>query len=193
MAWRRTGDKPLLAPMPPKITIILNKARTLWIIIGMYCAVFIVMMTSSNGNIFRVPGPLCGVFTGHRWIHRTKASNAELRWILWSVPWINGWVNNREAGDLRRYRAHYDVIVIVHVVETYIILWCLLLYCQSFANCKFSLFFKWVWNSLMFGLALSVVNWKVFILFLRVRYDRLPCCKIIMWTYMDSLMGNISS
>ena len=24
---------------------------------------------------------------------------------------INGWVNNREAGDLRRYRTHYDVIV----------------------------------------------------------------------------------
>ena len=25
--------------------------------------------------------------------------------------WINPWVNNREAGDLRRYRAHYDVTV----------------------------------------------------------------------------------
>ena len=25
--------------------------------------------------------------------------------------WINGWVNNREAGDFRRYRAHYDVTV----------------------------------------------------------------------------------
>ena len=25
--------------------------------------------------------------------------------------WINGWINNREAGDLRRCRAHYDVIV----------------------------------------------------------------------------------
>ena len=25
--------------------------------------------------------------------------------------WINDWVNNREASDLRRYRAHYDVIV----------------------------------------------------------------------------------
>ena len=25
--------------------------------------------------------------------------------------WINGWVNNRAAGDLRRYRAHYDVTV----------------------------------------------------------------------------------
>ena len=25
--------------------------------------------------------------------------------------WINGWVNNGEAGDMRRYRAHYDVTV----------------------------------------------------------------------------------
>ena len=25
--------------------------------------------------------------------------------------WINGWVNNREACDLRRHRVHYDVIV----------------------------------------------------------------------------------
>ena len=25
--------------------------------------------------------------------------------------WINGWVNNREAGYLRRHRTHYDVIV----------------------------------------------------------------------------------
>ena len=28
--------------------------------------------------------------------------------------WINGWVNNREAGDLRRHRAHYDVTVMLH-------------------------------------------------------------------------------
>ena len=30
--------------------------------------------------------------------------------------WINGWVNNREAGDLRRYRAHYDVTVMSEYV-----------------------------------------------------------------------------
>ena len=36
------------------------------------------MMTSSNGNIFRVTGHLCGKFTGHRWISHTKASDAEL-------------------------------------------------------------------------------------------------------------------
>ena len=40
-----------------------------------------VMMTSSNGNIFRVTGPLCGEFT-----------------------WINSWVNSRKAGDLSRHR-----------------------------------------------------------------------------------------
>ena len=27
--------------------------------------------------------------------------------------WIKDWVNNREAGDLRRYRAHCDVIVVI--------------------------------------------------------------------------------
>ena len=58
------------------------------------------MMMSSNGNIFRVTGHLCG----------------EIQWrgaLMFSLicVWINGWVNNREAGDLRRYRAHYDVIV----------------------------------------------------------------------------------
>ena len=43
------------------------------------------MMTSSNGNIFRVTGHLCGEFTGHLWIPRTKASDAELWCFLWSA------------------------------------------------------------------------------------------------------------
>ena len=43
------------------------------------------MMTSSNGNIFRVTGPLCGEFTVHRWIPLTKASDAELWCLLWSA------------------------------------------------------------------------------------------------------------
>ena len=33
--------------------------------------------------------------------------------------WINDWVNDREAGDLRRYRGHYDVIV-MSMINTYI-------------------------------------------------------------------------
>ena len=43
------------------------------------------IMTSSNGNICRVTGHLCGKFTGPRWIPRTKASDAELWCFLWSV------------------------------------------------------------------------------------------------------------
>ena len=33
--------------------------------------------------------------------------------------WINGWVNSDGAGDLRRYRVHYDVIVmfIAYIIE----------------------------------------------------------------------------
>ena len=68
-------------------------------------------MMSSNGNIFRVTGLLCGEFTGRRWIPLTKASDAGLWCFLWSLPWINGWVNTREAGNLRCHHAHYDVIV----------------------------------------------------------------------------------
>ena len=42
------------------------------------------MMTSSNGNIYRVTGHLCGEFTGHRRTPCTKASDAELWSFLWS-------------------------------------------------------------------------------------------------------------
>ena len=43
------------------------------------------MMTSSNRNIFRVAGRLCGGFTGHWWIPLTKASDAELSCFVWSA------------------------------------------------------------------------------------------------------------
>ena len=54
-----------------------------------------------------------GIHRGDRWIPRTKASDAELWCFLWSAPWMNGWVNNREAGDLRHHRAHYDVTIMI--------------------------------------------------------------------------------
>ena len=72
------------------------------------------MMTSSNRNTFHVTGRLCGEFTGHRWIPLTMAG----QWheaLMFSLicAWTNDWVNNRDAGDLRRHRAHYDVIVML--------------------------------------------------------------------------------
>ena len=71
------------------------------------------MMTSSNGNIFRVTGHFCGETTDHRWIPHKKASDADLWCFSLICAWIDGWVNNGEAGDLRRYRAYYDVIVMI--------------------------------------------------------------------------------
>ena len=63
------------------------------------------MITSSNGNIFRVTGHLSLVTSPHKgqW-------HGALVFSLICV-WINDRVNNLKAGDLSRYRAHYDVIV----------------------------------------------------------------------------------
>ena len=63
---------------------------TLWAFIDVYLhqrifSLYKVMMRSSNGNIFRVTGHLCGEFTGPRWIPLTKASDAELWCFLWSA------------------------------------------------------------------------------------------------------------
>ena len=78
--------------------------------IAWYSLIILSMMTSSNGNIFRATGLLCGEFTGHRWIPLTKASDAKLRFFM-ICAWTNGCVNNRYSGDLRRHHAHYDVTV----------------------------------------------------------------------------------
>ena len=54
-----------------------------------------------------------------RRIHRSPVNSPHKgQWrgaLMFSLiyVWINDWVNNREAGDLRRYRAHYDVIVML--------------------------------------------------------------------------------
>ena len=59
------------------------------------------MMTSSNGNIFRSTVPLWGEFTGHQWRRALMFS--------FICAWTNDWANHRDAGDLRRHRACYDV------------------------------------------------------------------------------------
>ena len=55
-----------------------------------------------------------------RGIHRSPVNSPHKgQWrgaLIFSLicVWINGWVNHREAGDLRRYRAHYDVSVLLY-------------------------------------------------------------------------------
>ena len=71
------------------------------------------IMTSSNGNIFHFAGLLweestwgSPVDSPHRGQYR-KAS------IFFMCALTNGWVNNRNAGNLRRNDAHYGVTVMV--------------------------------------------------------------------------------
>ena len=69
------------------------------------------MMTSSNGKHFPRYWPFV------RGIHRSPMNSPHKgQWrgaLMFSLisARINGWVNNGEAGDLRRHRAHYGIIV----------------------------------------------------------------------------------
>ena len=57
-----------------------------------------------------------------RGIHRSTVNSPHKgQWrgaLMFSLicAWINDWVNNREAGDLRRSCAHYDVTVMIAIV-----------------------------------------------------------------------------
>ena len=42
-------------------------------------------------------------------LHKGQWRGALMFSLIWT--WMNGWVNNREAGDLRHHGAHYDVTV----------------------------------------------------------------------------------
>ena len=70
------------------------------------------MMASSNENIFHVTDSFCGEISGHREI--------PLKEVARFYAWTNGWVNNRDAGDLRRHRSHYDVTVMLTSKNTYV-------------------------------------------------------------------------
>ena len=72
------------------------------------------MMTSSNGNIFRVTGPLCGEFTGLRWKRPvTRSFNVFfdlcLNKRLSKQSW--GWWFEMQSRPLWRHRKHHDTII----------------------------------------------------------------------------------
>ena len=57
-----------------------------------------------------------------RGIHRSPVNSSHKgQWrgaLMFSLicAWINDWVNNRDAGDLRRHRTHFDVTVMNHKI-----------------------------------------------------------------------------
>ena len=69
-----------------------------------------------------------------RRIHRSPVNSLHKgqwrRTLMFSLicVWINDWINNGEAGDLRRYGIHYDVTVMAKWIEailTFLFIWVL--------------------------------------------------------------------
>ena len=106
------------------------------------------MMTSSNGNIFCVTGPLCGEFSGQWWIPLTKASDANFdvffhlclnkrlseQWLGWwfETPSRSLWCHGNVCfaffccGDIIVPGDSYDSFTHVHlcyVTGTWAIVW----------------------------------------------------------------------
>ena len=75
------------------------------------------MMTSSNGNMFRVTSFYAGNSPATAGIHRSPVNSPHTdQWcgalmISLISAWTGSWVNNQDAGDLRRHHAHNDVTV----------------------------------------------------------------------------------
>ena len=68
------------------------------------------MVTSSNGNIIRVTGPLWGIYRSRvNSPHKDQWRGALMVSVI--CTWTNGWVNNLYAGDFRCHCTHYDVTV----------------------------------------------------------------------------------
>ena len=82
------------------------------------------MVTSSNGNIFRVTGHLCGEFTGPRWIPRKKVTRSSdvffdlrlnKRWSKQSWGW---WFKTQSCPLWRHRNEDYSFQLWVSVVDT---------------------------------------------------------------------------
>ena len=135
MAWHRPGDKSLSEPMlvilltqlcvTPRHRVKAVKQRRVMISEGLLLIVFFII---DHDDVIKWKHfPRYWPFV--RGIHRSPVNSPHKgQWrgaLMFSLicVWINGWVNNREAGDLRCYRAHYDVSVITGLPLRYDKVW----------------------------------------------------------------------
>ena len=108
MAWQTQSALPSVCEGKPPISGWIDKQSSQWIETPQ-C-----VMTSSNGNIFRLTGHLWEETTDHRWISLTKASDAELWYFLWSTPGQTAEQTLDTPVIWDTHGAHYEVIVMAH-------------------------------------------------------------------------------
>ena len=117
MAWRRSGDKPLSEPMMVSLLTHICVTRPQWVKythgLGWDWSSMGPVRYNHDDVIEWKHFPRCWPFV--RGIHRSPVNSPYkgqwLRALMVSMicAWIKGSVNNREAGDLKRHRTHYDV------------------------------------------------------------------------------------
>ena len=121
MAWRRPGAKPLFEP------VMVNDEWWLPTHIKRHSASMTIgpwEIRQYTKVLWRHQMETFPRYWAFVWgIHRSPVSSPHKgQWhgaLMFSLicAWINGWVKTREAGNLRRHRAHYDVIVMVNATE----------------------------------------------------------------------------
>ena len=73
-----------------------------------------IMMTSSNGNIFRVTGHLCGEFTGHR-IHKGQWRGALIFSLMLSKQSWGWWFETPSGSLWRHYNASFLILTLIYI------------------------------------------------------------------------------
>ena len=156
MAWKRVLLLLELCHGNPTITSDFSTQRKVWCFLcclhrknnAIYSRVSVDMMTSWNGNIFLRYWPFM-------WgIHRSPVNFPhKVQWCgalmvsLICAP-INAWVNNLGAGDLRRHRARYSVVVMIWNVMMLILRYCTVtvlsfaLFIETFSSCLHELMYQ---------------------------------------------------
>ena len=100
---------------------------------------------------------------------------------------INGWVNTREAGDLRPHRAHYDVIVMqYHINSAHVLSYCV--YINSSGDlCDLFVHITQGWSTgNKNGSIDGLVHWSYVFLALTHRYD-CSCASELILTDMGDI------
>ena len=82
-----------------------------WLLWDKQVIVFQIKMTSSKGKLFHWPFVRGIHLSPVNSPHRGQWRGALVFYLIYAR--INGWVNIRKAGDLRRHPAHYDVTVMI--------------------------------------------------------------------------------
>ena len=95
---------------------------TRWWVSGCRMPVFCVKWSSFNDTRMTTASKGNGKYFPHYWPfvrgiprspvnspHKGQGCGVLMFSLIWA--WTNGWVNNQDAGDLRRHRFHYDDIV----------------------------------------------------------------------------------